>query len=206
LKGGTLQQLPEQIRCFVAIELPSEVKAGLADLRRELERHEHTFIKWVNPDAIHLTLKFLANIPSKQVTKITQAIEEATQGISPFHLEISELGAFPNLRQPRVLWVGIGGGLDSLLSLQERVDSALTPLGFAKEERAFTPHLTIARLRETCSPADRKDFSQLVVSTSPEIKYYLDVKNVSLMRSELTPRGAIYTRLSIVELASDKNQ
>jgi 2'-5' RNA ligase len=201
-----LQQLPEQIRCFVAIELPSEVKAGLAGLRRELERPEHTFIKWVGPDAIHLTLKFLANIPSKKVTEITKAIEEAAQGISPFHLEISQVGAFPNLKQPRVLWVGIGGELDKLLSLQRRVDSALTPLGFAKEERAFAPHLTIARLRERCSPADRKDFSELVISSKPEIKYYLDVKDVSFMRSELTPRGAIYTRLSIVDLASGKSQ
>ena len=205
-KGAELPDNPEQIRCFVAIELPSEVKAGLASLRRELERHEHAFIKWVDPDAIHLTLKFLGNIPSKQVTRITKAIEEAAQSISPFHLEISQLGAFPNLKQPRVLWVGIGGELDKLLSLQRRVDSALTPLGFAKEERAFAPHLTIARLREGTSPVERKNFGELVMSTSPEIKYYLDVKDVSFMRSQLTPGGAIYTRLSIVELAVGQNQ
>jgi 2'-5' RNA ligase len=206
LKGGILQQLPEQIRSFVAIELPSEVKAGLASLRHELERHEHTFIKWVDPDAIHLTLKFLGNIPSKQVTRITKAIEEAAQGISQFHLEISQLGAFPNLKQPRVLWVGIGGELDKLLSLQRRVDSALAHLGFAKEERAFAPHLTIARLRERTSPVERKNFGELAMSSSPEIKYHIDVKDVSFIRSQLTPSGAIYTRLSIVELAAGQNQ
>lgn len=195
-----MQQLPEQIRSFIAIELPDEVKSGLARLRRELERDEHTFIKWVDTKAIHLTLKFLGNIPSKQVTEITKAIEEAAQGISPFHLEIFELGAFPNLKQPRVLWVGIGGELDKLLGLQRNVDSALAPLGFAKEERSFAPHLTLARIRERASPIERKGFGELVMSANFEIRYCLDVKDISLMRSQLTPGGPIYTRLSVVEL------
>lgn len=195
-----MQQLPEQIRSFIAIELPDEVKSGLARLRRELERDEHTFIKWVDTKAIHLTLKFLGNIPSKQVTEITKAIEEAAQGISPFHLEIFELGAFPNLKQPRVLWVGIGGELDKLLGLQRNVDSALAPLGFAKEERSFAPHLTLARIRERASPIERKGFGELVTSANFEIRYCLDVKDISLMRSQLTPVGPIYTRLSVVEL------
>ncbi len=195
-----MQQLPEQIRSFVAIELPDEVKSGLARLRRELERDEHTFIKWVDAKAIHLTLKFLGNIPSKQVTEITKAIEEAAQGISPFHLEIFELGAFPNLKQPRVLWVGIGGELDRLLGLQRNVDSALAPLGFAKEERSFAPHLTLARIRERASPIERKGLGEVVMSANFEISYCLDVKDISLMRSQLTPSGPIYTRLSVVEL------
>lgn len=195
-----MQQLPEQIRSFVAIELPNEVKSGLARLRRELERDEHTFIKWVDAKAIHLTLKFLGNIPSKQVTEITKAIEEAAQGISPFHLEIFELGAFPNLKQPRVLWVGIGGELDKLLGLQRNVDSALAPLGFAKEERSFAPHLTLARIRERASPIERKGLGEVVMSANFEISYCLDVKDISLMRSQLTPSGPIYTRLSVVEL------
>ena len=195
-----MQQLPEQIRSFVAIELPDEVKSGLARLRRELERDEHTFIKWVDAKAIHLTLKFLGNIPSKQVTEITKAIEEAAQGISPFHLEIFELGAFPNLKQPRVLWVAIGGELDKLLGLQRNVDSALAPLGFAKEERSFAPHLTLARIRERASPIERKGLGEVVMSANFEISYCLDVKDISLMRSQLTPSGPIYTRLSVVEL------
>ena len=201
-----MQQLPEQIRSFVAIELPDGVKGGLAKLRRELERDEHTFIKWVDPEAIHLTLKFLGNIFSKRVMEITKAIEEATRGISPFHLEISGLGAFPSPKQPRVLWVGIGGELDKLLSLQRNVDSVLAPLGFAKEERSFTPHLTLARVRERTSPTERKTFGELLMSTNSEINYYLDVKDVSLMRSQLTPGGAIYTRLSLVKLAVGQGQ
>jgi len=190
----------EQIRSFIAIELPEEVRRGLAKLRSELERTEHRSVKWVDPDGIHLTLKFLGNIPFKQVAEVTKAMEEAAQGIPPFHLEISGLGAFPNLKQPRVLWVGIGGEVDTLLRLQQNIDSALASLGFAKEERPFMPHLTLARIRQGASPMERKNFGELAMSASFEASYPIDAKAVSLMRSQLTPDGAIYTRLSMVGL------
>jgi 2'-5' RNA ligase len=191
---------PEQIRSFIAIELPEEAKKGLARLRKELERDEHRFVKWVVPGGIHLTLKFLGNIPSNRVTEITEAIEEAAQGISPFHLEISGLGAFPSLRQSRVLWVGIGGELDKLSRLQQNIDSALAGLGFAKEERSFVPHLTLARIRQGASPLEKRSFGELVGSTIFEDKYHIKVEAISLMRSQLTPAGAIYTCLSKVGL------
>jgi len=191
---------PEQIRSFIAIELPEEAKEGLARLRKELERDEHKFVKWVDPGGIHLTLKFLGNIPSKRVTEITEAIKEAAQGISPFHLEISGLGAFPSIRQARVLWVGIGGEVDKLSRLQKNIDSALAALGFAKEERPFVPHLTLARIREGASPPERRSFGELVGSTTFEDKYHVEVEAIRLMRSQLTPAGAIYTCLSAVGL------
>jgi len=190
----------DQIRSFIAIELPEEAKKGLARLRKELERHEHKFVKWVDPGGIHLTLKFLGNISSKRVAEITKAIEEGAQGISPFHLEISGLGAFPNPRQARVLWVGIDGEVDKLSRLQENTDSALAVLGFAKEERSFVPHLTLARIRQGASPLERRNFGELVGSTIFEDKYHVQVEAVSLMRSQLTPAGAIYSRLSVVGL------
>jgi 2'-5' RNA ligase len=199
-KGAEVSHNPEQIRSFIAIELSEEAKKGLARLRRELERDEHRFVKWVDPGGIHLTLKFLGNIPSKRVAEITEAIEKAAQGISTFHLEISGLGAFPNLKQARVFWVGIGGELDKLSGLQQNVDSALAALGFAKEERPFVPHLTLARIREGASPPERRSFGELVGSTIFEDKYHIEVEAVRLMRSQLTPAGAIYTCLSVVGL------
>jgi 2'-5' RNA ligase len=200
MKGAKVAYNHDQIRSFIAIELPEEAKKGLARLRKELERHENKFVKWVDPGGIHLTLKFLGNISSKRVAEITKAIEEAAQGISPFHLEISGLGAFPNLRQARVLWVGIGGEVDRLSSLQQNTDSALAVLGFAKEERSFMPHLTLARIRQGASPLERRNFGELVGSTIFEDKYHVKVEAISLMRSQLTPTGAIYTRLSAVGL------
>ena len=196
---------PEEIRSFIAIELPEEAKEGLARLRKELERDEHKFVKWVAPGGIHLTLKFLGNIPSKRVAEITEAIQEAAQGISPFHLEISGLGAFPNLRQVRVFWVGIGGEVDKLSQLQQNIDSALAALGFAKEERSFMPHLTLARIREGASPPERRSFGELVGSTIFEDKYHIEVEAISLMRSQLKPTGAIYTCLSVVRMGPQEN-
>jgi len=200
MKGAEVSHNPEEIRSFIAIELPEEVRGGLARLRNELKRNEHKFVKWVNPDGLHLTLKFLGNIPSKRVTEIINVIEEVTQGVSAFHLEISGLGAFPSLRQARVFWVGIGGEVDKLSKLQQNIDSALAVLGFAKEERPFVPHLTLARLRPGASPLERRSFGELVDSTIFEDKYHIEVEAVSLMRSQLTPAGAVYTRLSTVEL------
>jgi len=190
----------EQIRSFIAIELPEEAKEGLARLRKELERDEHKFVKWVNTEGIHLTLKFLGNIPSKRVAEITEAIEGAAQGISPFHLEIGGLGAFPSLRQARVFWVSIGGEVDKLSRLQQNIDSALAALGFSKEERSFVPHLTLARIRQEASPLERRSFGELVGSTIFEDKYHIKVEAIRLMRSQLTPAGAIYTCLSTVGL------
>jgi len=190
----------EEIRSFIAIELPEEAKEGLARLRKKLERNEHRFVKWVDPGGIHLTLKFLGNIPFKRVAEITKAMEEAVQGISPFHLEISGRGAFPNLKQARVFWVGIDGELDKLSRLQQNIDSTLAALGFAKEERPFVPHLTLARIREGASPLERRSFGELVGSTIFEDKYNVEVEAISLMRSQLTPAGAIYTCLLVVGL------
>ncbi|UCD21318.1 MAG: RNA 2',3'-cyclic phosphodiesterase [Chloroflexota bacterium] len=189
---------PEQIRCFIAIELPEEAKRGIARLKEELVRDEHKFVKWVDPGGIHLTLKFLGNIPAKRVTEIAEAIGKAAQGIPRFHLEISGLGAFPNLRQARVLWVGIGGEVDVLSRLVQNVDSALAVIGFAKEERPFVPHLTLARIRQGASPPERRGFGELVDATSFEDKYHVEVEAISLMRSQLTPAGPIYTRLMAV--------
>jgi 2'-5' RNA ligase len=200
MQGAKVAHNPEQIRSFIAIELPEEAKKGLARLRKELERDEQRFVKWVDPGGIHLTLKFLGNIPSKQVAEITEAIEEAAKGVSPFNLEISGLGAFPSLRQARVFWVGVGGEMDQLSGLQQNIDSALAALGFAKEERPFVPHLTLARIREGASPPERRSFGELVGSTTFEDKYPVEVEAIRLMKSQLTPAGAIYTCLSEVGL------
>jgi 2'-5' RNA ligase len=203
-KEAEMYQGSEEVRSFIAIELPDEVRERLSRLKKELERGEHKFVKWVNPGGIHLTLKFLGNIPSKQVTEITEAIKEASQGISPFHLEISGLGAFPNLRQARVFWVGIGGEVDKLSKLQQNIDSALATLGFAKEERSFMAHLTLARIRQGASPQERRNFGELIDSVIFEDKYHIKVETISLMKSQLTPAGAIYTCLTRVGLAIRK--
>ena len=201
-KGAEVIHNSEEIRSFIAIELPEEVKSGLARLKGELERNKLTFVKWVDPEGIHLTLKFLGNIPPKLVAEISSVIKGASEKITPFHLEVAGLGAFPNPKQPRVVWVGVYGEMDKLSRLQQNIDSALAPLGFSKEERPFTAHLTLARVRQGASSIQIKSFGDLVMSANFATRYSFEVGAVSLMRSQLTSRGAIYTRLSMVELVN----
>lgn len=191
----------EQLRCFVAIELPAEVSAGLADLRTQLERPSQHYVKWVRPDGIHLTLKFLGNIQAGRQVDVSRAIERSVEGSPPLHLEVSGLGGFPSLRQPRVLWVAVSGDVEQLEALQRKIDDALADLGFPREERRFVPHLTLARVREGASPKERKALGEVAMPLRETRPYPLVATSVSLMRSQLTAAGAVYTCLSRARLS-----
>jgi len=190
----------EQVRSFVAIELPEELKAGLTQLQAQLKSGEQPWVKWVDPYSIHLTLKFLGNITVDRIGEITRAMEEAAQGIPPFQLTVKGLGVFPNLRRVQVAWVGISGELDKLSQLQQRIESNLARLGFAPESRPFTPHLTLARLRDRASLDERQRFGQLIADARFEVAYTIEVDAINLMRSQLTREGAIYSQISSVGL------
>jgi len=190
----------EQVRSFIAIELPDELKSGLFQLQAQLKTGKQPPVKWVDPYSIHLTLKFLGNVTVDKISGITGAIEAAAQEISPLHLEVSGLGAFPNLRRVQVVWVGLSGELARLGELQQRIESNLAPLGFAPESRPFKPHLTLARLREQASLDERQSFGELIAGTGFEAVYGFKVDSISLMRSQLTREGAIYSRLGLVGL------
>ena len=189
----------EQVRSFIAIELPDELKLELTQLEARLKLGKQPWVKWVDPYSIHLTLKFLGSIATDRIGEITRAMEAAARGIPPFHLEVKGLGVFPNLRRAQVAWVGIGGEVDKLSQLQQRIESNLVPLGFAPESRPFTPHLTLARVRDQASLDERQKFGQLIVSTRFEAGT-IEVDAVNLMRSQLTREGAIYSRISSVRL------
>jgi len=190
----------EQVRSFVAIELPEELKAGLTQLQAQLKSGEQPWVKWVDPYSIHLTLKFLGNITVDRIGEITRVMEEAAQGIPPFQLTVKGLGVFPNLRRVQVAWVGISGELDKLSQLQQRIESNLARLGFAPESRPFTPHLTLARLRDRASLDERQRFGQLIADARFEAAYTIEVDAINLMRSQLTREGAIYSQISSVGL------
>jgi 2'-5' RNA ligase len=190
----------EQVRCFVAIELPEEIKAALFRIQAQLKSESQSPVKWVDPYSIHLTLKFLGNVNRDMTSQITEAIADGAKGVSPLHLEIKGLGVFPNPRRVQVIWVGVGGEVEKLLHLQKGIESALEGLGFAPEGRAFTPHLTLGRVREHASPDERQRLGELIVGTKFETEHTFNVNSVSLMRSQLTREGAIYSQLSAVEL------
>ena len=190
----------EQVRSFIAIELPEELKVGLTQLEARLQMSKQTGIKWVDPSSIHLTLKFLGNIAMNRINEITGAIEEAVRGISPFPLEVKGLGVFPGWKRARVAWVGISGEVDKLSRIQQHLEDNLSRLNFTPESRAFTPHLTLARLHNRASPGEQQSFGQLIASTRFETAYTIKVDAINLMRSQLTRAGAIYSRISSVKL------
>ncbi|MBA7627247.1 RNA 2',3'-cyclic phosphodiesterase [subsurface metagenome] len=190
----------EQIRSFIAIELPDELKSELVQLEARLKSGGQFRVKWVDPNGIHLTLKFLGDIAADRVEEIVGAMEEAARGISTFQLKVKGLGVFPNPKRAQVAWVGLSGEVDKLAQLQKSVESKLVPLGFAPESRRFTPHLTLARLRNQVSPDERQRFGQLITGTAFEADCAIEVAAISLIRSQLTREGAIYTRINSARL------
>ncbi|UCD54062.1 MAG: RNA 2',3'-cyclic phosphodiesterase [Dehalococcoidia bacterium] len=190
----------EQIRSFISIELPAELKLELVQLEAQLKSGGQSGVKWVDPDGIHLTLKFLGSIAVDRVEGITRAMEEAVHGISPFQLKVKELGVFPNFKRVQVAWVGLSGEVDKLAQLQKRIESNLIPLGFAPESRPFAPHLTLARLRAQTSPDEKQRFGQLIANTTFESAHTIEVDAISLMKSQLTREGAIYSQINSIRL------
>ena len=146
----------QPIRTFIAIELPAEVKNDLRQLVTILNNYNACPAKWVDSEAIHLTLKFLGNIGPDKIDLIRQIMREAAAATGPFRLQLGGLGAFPNLNRAQVVWVGIKGDLANLEALQQKLDQGLSGAGFTPERRPFTPHLTLARVRETVTLSQRQ--------------------------------------------------
>ena len=190
----------EQIRSFIAIELPDNVRSALAELQTELQTNKQPQVKWVGPHGIHLTLKFLGNIATAKISDVTGAIEQASRGFSPLSLEVKGLGVFPNFQRVRVVWVGVGGDVDRLKQLQQRIDSNLVPLGFARESRPFTPHLTLARVREKATPTEQQHLGQLIAGARFETAHRFTAESINLMQSHLTTEGAIYRQITTISL------
>jgi 2'-5' RNA ligase len=192
----------EQIRLFIAIELPEPVKTGLKQIQDSLKSADPSVARWVDPQGIHLTLKFLGNVDVDKIDAITRAMQPAKMSVGAFDLQIADLGVFPNSRRVQIVWIGLGGSVDKLLELQKDIELYIAPLGFPPEKRPFTPHLTIARVREYATPVQRQALGEIVAKTQTELNLGIKVNSISLMRSQLTPKGAIYTRLCSAQLKS----
>jgi 2'-5' RNA ligase len=191
----------KQIRTFVAIELDEALKAALRRVQKEFKSSSVAHIgRWISPDSIHLTLKFLGNVPVNQVEQIGQAISRACKSFVPFTISLAGLGCFPNPRRLRVIWVGVGGDLETLLQLQRSVESELNRLGFEPEKRGFTPHLTLARIRDRARRHEREEMGELISVAQIDAAVSMTVREVGLIRSDLRPSGAVYTRLAAISL------
>jgi 2'-5' RNA ligase len=182
------------MRTFIAIELPAEIQTAIAALQDDLRR-ARAEVSWTKPGNIHLTLKFLGEIEEGMAGAAAQACVEVTQGCAPFALSLGGTGAFPNAKQPRVLWVGFQDGVSEARRLQAQLDERLAAAGFAKEERPVHPHLTMGRVKSRRGAAEllkRAEAYQL-----PELSFV--AREIVLMRSELHPAGARYTPLATAQ-------
>ena len=188
------------IRAFIAVELPEELKKELAELEAQLKKNTPPVVKWVDPNSIHITLKFLGEISTDSIDELMRAIEEAARGIQPFQLEVRELGAFPGLDRAQVLWVGIKGAVEKIAQLQKRIEANTAQLGFSRESRAFTPHLTLGRVRDEARPNDRQRLGKLLIDTTFSALHDVDVNEINLIKSQLTPTGPIYSVIGSVKL------
>jgi 2'-5' RNA ligase len=191
----------EKIRTFIAIELDESIQDGLTRLQEQLQGEApRGSVRWVRPGGIHLTLKFLGDVPADQIGEITGALQKSCQGFAPFSLSCGGLGCFPNLKHPRVVWVGVQEETGTLAQLHKAIEENVAPLGYPTEKRKFSPHLTLGRVRRQVGSGDRRRLGELVGASETGSLGQMEVRSVNLMRSDLQPSGAVYTRLAEVEL------
>jgi 2'-5' RNA ligase len=191
----------EKIRTFIAIELDESIKNELTKLQERLkDKAPRGSVRWVKPKGIHLTLKFLGDVPADQIEEITKALQKGCQGVAPFSLSCGGLGCFPNLNRPRVMWVGIQEETGTLAQLKKSIEGNVAPLGYPTEKRKFSPHLTLGRVQRRASAGDRRQLGDLIGTLDIGLLGQMEVHSVNLMRSDLRPSGAVYTRLAEVEL------
>ncbi len=186
----------EPVRAFIAIELPIQIKAALAQLQDNLRASKSASVKWVDPEGIHLTIKFLGNVDEAEIPALKNALSEAVRGVASFSLQLGDPGAFPNAYAPRVVWVGVEGETEPLRTLHNNIDRVLNPLGFPPEKRTFSPHLTLGRVRDEASPNEKRRLGENVANLKTEERSSFGVESISLMRSLLTRDGAVYSRLA----------
>ena len=188
--------MTQHIRCFVAIELPKAIQDQLSQIQNTL-RKQIQRASWVQPGNIHLTLKFLGDVNPNDIESVGQAIAQVASCHSPFSLQFGGVGAFPNPARPRVIWVGVKVGGEKVSALAQDINEALSRCGFPPDNKKFNSHLTIARLKER---VNLRPFASLHRQYDEIDGAAMTVHEVSLIRSQLRPKGAIYTTFQSCEL------
>lgn len=183
-------------RIFVAVHLDPPLRSAIRALERRLEE-AGAVLRWVPPENLHFTLRFLGHISTAQLTRVVRAARAAAAGVAPFRLTLAGVGGFPSLRRARVVWVGIAEGADAMRALAARLDDALARERFPKEPRPFHPHLTLARVRD---PAKAGTLEAAAASLEGFQVGAQDVTSLAVMESLLRPSGALYVPVEEVPL------
>ena len=191
------------LRCFIAIEIPETIKKSIADIIESLKK-SGSDVKWVSDENIHITLQFLGETEEALIPDIKGALYKILAPYSPFYIKIADVGCFPSGKRPRVIWVGIEES-QALINLYEDISSEMVKFGYKKEERGFTPHVTIGRVKSNRNLGELlRRLDEFTVTDFPDF----EVQNIKLMKSELKPSGAKYYSLAEIPFGrrSDVNQ
>jgi 2'-5' RNA ligase len=190
------------MRAFASVELDDAIRAALAQVLQAMQAaRPPVSVKWVSPQLQHLTLHFFGDIPASEVEHISQALQRATAQVAPFDLALGDLGCFPNIFKPNVLWVGVRDTSGGLKPLQRLVSGELERIGHPPEARGFAPHLTLARVpREVPTPQKKALGEWFVQQAPPPQQQAMRVTHVHLIQSELQRTGPRYTPLFAAEL------
>ncbi|MGH7830304.1 MAG: RNA 2',3'-cyclic phosphodiesterase [Candidatus Binatia bacterium] len=187
------------IRAFVAVRISPEVADKIFEVQAELKR-QLDGIRWVERENLHFTLKFLGAVGEDKIAPIIAALERAAGAVRSFSIKARGIGVFPDIRRARVLWAGLDG--KDLATLAQGVEAAFEPLGFPREKRTFTPHLTLGRWRD---PVGQSDKLRHEIESWKDYEFGVSViEEVILFRSVLKPQGAVYSPLRVVHLSSDE--
>ena len=184
------------MRLFVAINFTSKDRQKIARSARKLREAELP-VRWVEPDQIHLTLKFLGEVRPERVAQVKAAVARVGEKTQPFSLKLGGAGAFPTMRRPKVVWLGVEA-TPELRCLKHDIEWELAPLGYDREVRAFHPHITLGRATPEARAGDFRDFEALVAAMKFQAE--IQVRTVDVMESHLSPRGARYNKLQASRL------
>ena len=184
------------MRIFIAVKLSSEIKLRLGEVQNKL-KESGADVKWVKPENIHLTLKFLGNVVESKLETLVKEAGEVARKFSPFKIKFSGLGTFPNLKNPRVIWVGIESKAKELLRLSREIEENLAKLEFPPEKREYKPHLTLGRVR---SGQNKSRLIETISTLNIQKIGEMEVNKISIIKSELRREGPIYTVVGEIHL------
>ena len=196
MKGITIMVF----RCFIAIEIPETIRKSVGDII-EILKKSGSDVKWVKPENIHITIQFLGETEESLIAAIKESLEKILAPHHPFYIKITDAGCFPDGRRPRIIWVGMEES-QNLIRLYKDVANGMTRFGYQKEERAFTPHITIGRVKSQRNMGELlKRLDEFKGRSIAEF----EVQKITLMKSELKPSGAKYYSLAEIPFGRRNN-
>jgi 2'-5' RNA ligase len=188
--------MPKRIRTFIAVEIEPAVRQALTELQDDL-RGVADDVKWVEPENLHLTLKFLGDVDETDLYSVCKMAESSVAGIAAFSMQLAGVGAFPSSNKPKIIWAGIRQGADELVQIHKRLESAFAEEGYPREDRAFTPHLTLGRTRQ---PRAMPMLAQTIERLADWDGGTSQADEIVIMSSQLGPDGPTYTPMGRTRL------